>query len=223
MKRENIIISIITFFTLIFFFTLISFNAKLNILRNELTEVKEELEYKDLEVAYSERQKNENIISAFSYLSIDGLKMSDIKTNKIELLLSESEKICIKRSNVEHLTEIVDRPTVVFRFFSSNCGSCITTQLEILNKFSKKFGKKKVILLPDHLNNQIRDYLIKEKIIIGIYETDDVNLGFDFDKQKIPYLFLCNKDMDINISFILDNNLKEYSDFFFSAVLNRIE
>lgn len=206
-----------------FFLTLVSFNAKLRFLKNEVSVAKEEIEYMALEVAYAERQKKENLSSSFSYLYIDGLEVKNIKTNKIELMLSESDKTSIGRDGVEHLVEIIDRPIIVFRFFSSNCSSCITNQLEILHEFSEKFGKEKVILLPDHLNNQIRDYLIRKKIEIGIYKTDDVDLGFSFDRQKIPYLFLCNKDMNISISFILDNNLKGFSDYFYNAALDRIE
>ncbi|HYQ56105.1 MAG TPA: hypothetical protein VEP89_02080 [Draconibacterium sp.] len=178
--------------------------------------INEELIYKNLEIEYAEAQKSEIFQSAFSYYYILERSLFNIAVNKVEL----NE---ISTRDNSRLKEIIDEKKIIFRFFASNCSSCIETELASLKTLTKKIGKRRVILLTNKSTSQICNFMITNKIEIDLYETENLDLGIDFDKKNIPYLFFCDSNLNISSPFVLDNHSKDFVEHYYQSLLERFD
>ena len=216
-KIQIIIVSFLFVSLIIIVFYLAS---RLLILNIKYVKTKEELTYTEMEVKYAEKLNDEILESSFAYLTIDDKNLQDIQITKVKISLKD--EVLIKRSNTWRLKQLFDRKYIIFRFFSTNCSSCIIDQLKLQQQIYSNLHRKRIILLTDHLNSSMREFLINNKIEINVYETGDVDIGFEFDRKKIPYLFVCGNDMNISMPFIIDNRTSSHSEHFYKAAMDLI-
>lgn len=179
---------------------------------NEVQRSKKQLEQ---EFSIQSRDIKKQIESIYYYLDIDGRKINDFDLTYYNINDISGN---IKKGEVLRFKEILDSKKCIFRFFQSSCTSCIIQQLDKLNAISKKTGIEKIILLTDYLNKDIHWYLIEKQIDLSVYETKNADIGIEFDKHEIPFIFICNEDLKIELPFVLNYNLLEYSDFFYKSL-----
>lgn len=220
MSKKNKLYYILSILFIMYMLQLFYFNSKMGTLNTKYEIIKENLIFKDLEVSYFEKQKNDIIVSSYSYLEIISKNFENIVLRKLEL--SPSLNQIIYKGKKNKLKETVNCGKIIFRFFSENCISCIEEELKKLEIFREKNNKIEVVLITDILTNETRDYLLSNKLFFDIYETGNLSLGIDFDKRKIPYLTICDNNLNVTLAFVLDSYSKGFSEYFYNSVMERM-
>ena len=181
-------------------------------------------ETKNLAAAYSASQANitQNTVAIttqiLSYQKLDGKKINDV-TLKIRNVVQELDG---RKLGLVRLSQLLKPGMVVFRFFQTSCGSCVTEQLGMLNILQKKMGKEKVLILTDRLNEEVAYFIINRKYDFNIYETENAQQIADYDNEQIPYLFVTDIRGLINSAIIITPQSKIYSYVFYDNLSDKI-
>ncbi|NQX43060.1 hypothetical protein SAMN05421820_114111 [Pedobacter steynii] len=156
-----------------------------------------------------------SLSSVLKYLDIIQLPIRDIQVKQIQYSLLDPKKT---KSQYVKLSNILNSKKVLFRFFRTACSSCIKDQINSLNLLGRKIGRDRIILLTDHLDDEIKIFLLRSGIELNIYETAEESLLPDFDKKQIPYLFTSDRDLLINTPFIISIESKYLSETFYKRI-----
>lgn len=206
--KNNLIFIYIAIVLFLFGQVIIFYKSKK--IETELFKTKEILKSKEQNISYLSKNFEDKISSVLMYLEIDNLELDNFK-------LVQSYLINDAEDDFQEITQIINSDKIIFRFFQTSCSSCITQELDRLQMFSKKVPTSGIILLTDYLNKDIRWYLINNRINFKVYETREADLGVSFDKNQIPYIFLCGPNLKIELPYILTSKTMEYSEHFYRS------
>lgn len=166
----------------------------------------------DLQNAFVDGNANKiQIVSLLDYLKLDGSFLSDIQITKVYI----QEKSNSVRNKIS-LYSVLKKNDLLLRFSQYCCSSCITGQLEQLQKLEKTIGRDNVVLFTDTLTKQMREYLLNKNVTYRVFELGD-GLLTEYDDQFIPYVCVVNQDHQITSSMPVSKEILNYTKYFYEA------
>ena len=133
-----------------------------------------------------------------------------------------SEQITIKDmvGNFHPFSEKLKRsPILIFRFWGSNCQTCIDTEIQRMVQSLTEVDPDKVIILVSDKNVNDLSYFKKVnrvKFEILLVEKEDIKIPME--QYNIPYLFILSPDGFINSVFIPERNENKFSEQYYSLI-----
>lgn len=109
---------------------------------------------------------------------------------------------------------------VVYRYHDTDCEACIHFGMIKLKKLSQHIGNNKIIILvktPSKRTIELAHNVYN--INFPIYIVD--SLPIHLDQFNIPYLFILDKDMQINNLFIPDKTIPKFTDKYINEIQNK--
>jgi hypothetical protein len=117
------------------------------------------------------------------------------------------------------LSDLVEEDGIlVFRFSSETCNICVDYVIDKLKKAFPDFKTESRIVL---LSSQVSDRLKKTyygKTLYSFYENE---LDLPFESNRIPYIFILDKDMKAKLFFIPEKSSPVFTDFYLNMVKER--
>lgn len=110
-------------------------------------------------------------------LIVEGTKIPDITLN------SDSGEI--------KLYNLINKPTLIFRFFESNCNTCIQTEAELIQKYTKDIADQVILIGSFNNYRALKAYNVANEInLTGLQIGSGEQLGWEIDTHNSPYYFV---------------------------------
>lgn len=166
-------------------------------------------ELKNIQIDRSSNSISTQAIIANYYLL--SLKNNNIKINSGAILRDNNDSIC------PLYEKCISKRTLIFRYTSMHCSSCVDTIMKLIDVFAEEIGREKILILSQYSNkrdykNYIRINQIKQKIY-DVKETISVADTFD-----TPYIFILEDDLLCNNFYIPRKESTEYIKLYLNSV-----
>jgi hypothetical protein len=199
---KNTILTTVAIIAIGLFIYVVYYNNKVNTL----------LHYYDNKI---ESLENENAIIKNTNSDFKTyFKSEDVKLNESILLTNENGLI----SKLKDI--IMEDYTLVIRYSTYNCESCVQFQINSLKPFINKLKSNNIIVISDENQRSIK--LFKEKSGF-IYQTYFMhgNLIEYVDNRNEPYFFIIDKSLHTRLLFIPHKESPELTNIYLKTIVDR--
>jgi len=171
------------------------------------------------------KKEAENVLSATDTTLKDGI-LSNYEVNLFNQFLSDAKTlepdITLKNDLLQDvlLSDIINEPTLVFRFSELHCEICIDQEVKKLNEYFPKLKNRAIILTT---YNNTRDFNIFRRlnqVKMPVYKLEK-NLNLDIEEAYIPYLFVLDSNLKIHHLFVPDKLFPNVSNSFYEGFITR--
>ncbi len=169
----------------------------------------------------SKMELEQTIQDVTYYLDISNDKLNNIIVKKIQgtSMLRNSAYF---QDDLVPFHSLLNNRKLIFRFFHTNCSSCIKEQMDKLNILSKTIGQDKILLVTDYLHSNIKWYLLENNINFNIYLTENNKLTPFFDDKMVAYIFISDINKKICSPFIIDESTIRLTDKFYARDFEKL-
>lgn len=136
--------------------------------------------------------------------------------------LSDFDVVTPEKQRIKLSSLLDDEYKVVFKYSSTNCSSCINSELEHIIKLSRHVPKNRIIVLGEFTNR--RQFLASMKghsIDFPVYQLETKAFGDLLEKENVPFFFLINKELQVQDLFIPMKELPDFTDLYYQAILKK--
>lgn len=131
--------------------------------------------------------------------------------------IDETIKVKSEQGDSITLSSLSKRGTVIYRFFSTSCFSCIMEMATLANKIDSLYPGKSIVFISDIKEDE---QMKKMKDILNIhqqvYRTE--SLGLPIEQAKIPYLFILTTDNEVRLPYTPQLQTPELTHLYFSTI-----
>jgi hypothetical protein len=128
-------------------------------------------------------------------------------------------------SNPINLSTIIgNKKRIILRFSDRNCMSCIEAQLGLISNLKNTFEKEDILLLASA--DIKRNIIIKLKqfdIENPIYFTDYNIAGINLERYNVPYYFVTDTNLTMDLVFIPAKEIPTLSENYLSFIKKKLE
>jgi len=116
------------------------------------------------------------------------------------------------------LSEIVEKPTLVFRFSGEECNVCIEFVVKELKRTFPDFAKNdRIILLGSGVNARLKENYYGKPVTNLSFD----DLGLPFEQYRTPFLFIIDNDKKCKMMFVPDKSFPNVTRFYLETVKER--
>ena len=142
-----------------------------------------------------QKEESEQIISLLS----GNMKMHyTYADQQLEDMILRDES----RNEIQLSKLLEGKETLVFKFSSSNCSTCIQSGFSALRKIAKNIPRERLIILADKSNRREVQALSN-------------SMGRD---ENVPFVFIIGEDLRMKDLFIPMKELPDYSDMYYRII-----
>lgn len=159
-----------------------------------------------------QKEESEQIISLLS----GNMKMHYTYADQpLEDMILQDES----RNEIQ-LSKLLDgKETLVFKFSSSNCSTCIQSGFSALRKIAKNIPRERLIILADKSNRREVQALSNSMgLDYPIYLADDNAFSHMLRDENVPFVFVIGEDLRMKDLFIPMKELPDYSDMYYRII-----
>lgn len=153
------------------------------------------------------------------------LKWNIDKHYSVENTAINDFEITDEDNNVLLFSDLMSRESekykLVFYFSSTNCSSCIDFEMSNIQSFVHLIGQSNIIILAQYESiRQFRAFLVSREIDIPVYYVKTNPVGI-LERENLPYSFIVNKNMTMELAFIPIKEIPSYSEMYYTTVYER--
>lgn len=138
-------------------------------------------------------------------LEIEGICLPDI------LLRTDSGSV--------YLYTIVERPTLVFRYFDINCTDCIKKEAKLLEQYTPGIENRVIYIASFQNYRSMKAYNIANEITQKAFQLNpDQQLGVEIDTYRLPYYFILYPNGKISHFFMSAPEGAPYLELYFKGI-----
>jgi hypothetical protein len=103
-----------------------------------------------------------------------------------------------------HLADIINSPTLVYRFNEYSCMPCVENDLEIIKQLADSIGISRVLIITRLRNsNALKIYLNNYRINVDSYNTSsELNLPIEMHAlNESPFFLVLNNDLKVEFAY----------------------
>lgn len=159
----------------------------------------------------SDEYLEEQLDLSYSYLKLNGSSLEKMKG----ILWKDN-----KNENVELQTQLKDFSIVLY-FSELSCSTCIKEHLASLNKIKRMIKNINVILITNHLRNDVRNELIQSELDFPLFELDEGSLTCLTDINKrfpTATIALFIKESFIISSYVSNSGTNHFNPQFYDSI-----
>lgn len=125
-----------------------------------------------------------------------------------------------KSHNEIQLSKLLEgKETLVFKFSSSNCSTCIQSGFSALRKIARNIPRERLIILADKSNRREVQALSNSMgLDYPIYLADDNAFSHMLRDENVPFVFVIGEDLRMKDLFIPMKELPDYSDMYYRII-----
>lgn len=123
------------------------------------------------------------------------------------------------RNEIQLSKLLEGKETLVFKFSSSNCSTCIQSGFSALRKIAKNIPRERLIILADKSNRREVQALSNSMgLDYPIYLVDDNAFSHILRDENVPFVFIIGEDLRMKDLFIPMKELPDYSDMYYRII-----
>ncbi len=159
-----------------------------------------------------QKEESEQIISLLS----GNMKMHyTYADQQLEDMILRDES----RNEIQLSKLLEGKETLVFKFSSSNCSTCIQSGFSALRKIAKNIPRERLIILADKSNRREVQALSNSMgLDYPIYLVDDNAFSHILRDENVPFVFIIGEDLRMKDLFIPMKELPDYSDMYYRII-----
>ena len=159
-----------------------------------------------------QKEESEQIISLLS----GNMKMHyTYADQQLEDMILRDES----RNEIQLSKLLEGKETLVFKFSSSNCSTCIQSGFSALRKIAKIIPRERLIILADKSNRrEVKALSNSMGLDYPIYLVDDNAFSHILRDENVPFVFIIGEDLRMKDLFIPMKELPDYSDMYYRII-----
>ncbi len=154
---------------------------------------------------------NQELAKSYAYIGINGLTLPNVKG-----VLSSDQK-----SQETDLIPLLRERKIVLYFSELACASCVSEQLHALNKFDKKYGNDKILLVTNYLQEEIKRGMQMTNMKFPVFELKGSRLAglSDLTEQFVAITaVLLVEESFVITSCVTDSHTKHFNAGFYESL-----
>lgn len=164
----------------------------------------------------------DSYVNQLEYCESEKIIVDSVNTQQ---LLSENQTIdsCLilldENGDSISFQKIIEKSTIVYRFFDSFCFACVETDIGILKEIGKVIGSDRIILISDYTNTN-KSKILKEKYSLEFRVFSclgEISLPVETNFDQVPYFFVLESNLKTRLVYLTDSD-NHYDKLYFRVI-----